>query len=113
MFFVYDISCCCRPCRENWPQLEQLPDFSAAEAAARPDWVVQRIALQNAADRLDLPAVATICAQLGRLVTADGVERPHAAFMTPEAYLSLVQMLLHGNRSIQFAMWLRDSQNLK
>jgi hypothetical protein len=101
-------SCCCRPCVENWLLLEQLADFSAGEAAARPDWVLQRVALQAAADRLDLAAVAAICQELGRL-TAD-VGRPHAAFITPEAYLSLVQMLLHGNRSVRFSIWLKENQ---
>ena len=101
-------SCCCQPCAENWPLLAQLPDFSAAEAAAFPDWAVQRVALQSAVDRLDLTAVAAICKELGRL--GGHVQRPHAALVTPEAYMSLVHMLLHANRSIKFAVWLKEMQ---
>jgi hypothetical protein len=101
-------SCCCRACRENWPLFEELADFTPAEAEARPEWVVERLALEAAADRLDLAGVEAACHQLARLTST--LHRPHAALVAPESYLALVIMLLKGNRSIQFCQWLKKMQ---
>lgn len=92
-------ACGCIPCKEDWPLLDDLPNFTFEEVEARYDWAVERVALESALAHKDVPCIKNICEHLGQLINITG---PHQAKVHPELYLSYAHMFLFCNKSVNF-----------
>jgi len=91
--------CGCIPCKEDWPLLDELPNFTFEEVEARYDWAVERVALESALSHMDVPCIKKICEHLGQIVNVQG---PHQVTVQPELYLSYAYLFLFCNKSLAF-----------
>jgi len=91
--------CGCIPCKEDWPLLDDLPNFTFEDVEARYDWAVERVALESALAHKDVPCIKNICEHLGQLINVTG---PHQAKVQPELYLSYAHMFLFCNKAVNF-----------
>ena len=106
--------CECRACREDWPLLAALPQFSPAQLAARPAWREGRARLQRAVERMRCREVLQTCIALA---TTAAVPPPHQATVMPEMFLHYSAVFLFGNKSIRFQQFakkiLEDEDSIK
>ena len=102
MFSCKHCSCCCQACKGNWPLLDDLPVFTQGDLESRLEWVLQRVALENAAQACDVAQTKALCENLGKLAK---VTHPHEALVLPEMYLHLANLYLNNSYSLRFAVW--------
>ena len=100
---------------ENYPLRDNLPDFSNNDLATCKDWAVHRIHLEqlisgakitdNNKDQLIASEVKTTCMKMAAILS---VRSPHEAFIVPEMYLTLANLIEENNKSLKFLAWMRN-----
>jgi len=98
-------NCQCRPCRENWPLMKNLPKFSKSQLGHKSTWVKNREKLDAAVARMHVKEVHSLCKQLAGL---NGVDAPHESFILAELYLHYSTVFLFGNKSLAFKIFSDD-----
>jgi len=100
--------CGCRPCREDWGLLDDLPSFTFEDVESRYDWAVERVALESALTHMDVACIKKLCEHLGQTVNVPG---PHQAKVHPELYLSYAYLAIFCNKSLSFQQFYKKVMN--
>ena len=94
--------CQCRACRENYPLMRSLAQFTKVQKKHRVKWSEARDKLDDAVARMKVVETLTLCKVLAN---TNNVITPHECMILPELYLHYSSVFLFGNKSLAFRIF--------